>query len=338
MTKRSKKDKKKSKKTNHEDNIAKILKTPRITSKFNLDNELKQGYHMEAINRIMKGANAQVNKKLQQTAESASSKVPVETQGALSIMSRSKIYKLYAGIIFDKPFETQEAFIRAFNIKLNKEGVIDIGDTKFMSQKYLKDHGPTIDIRQATMLPPDTPPKKLKAIEAQPQDLSDYKNEKPPKKREIADIRDDMSNGTSAFVKITPKGEVQYKTAIDAGIAAGMPKGSKGIKVVKLYDKVGHIKGKDGSIWVRRWAKESELTDILNKYDEFKEFHTGKTFDMDKDIEPDDAIEDELKAEVKSWNDEEERKPLTLTPVKDYQEIAAEFAKKYVEKNDLTYI
>jgi hypothetical protein len=306
--------------------------TSRAAPKFNLDKELQQGYHKEAIDRIMKGANAQVNKKVQHTAKSAPTKVPVETQGALTVMSRPKIYNLYAGNIFDKRFASQAAFNRAFNIKLNKEGVIDIGDAKFMSKKYLEDHGPNIDITQATMLPPDTPPKKLKAIEAEPQDLSNYENEKPPKKREIADIREDMLSGGSAYVKITSKGEVLYKTARDAGIAANMSKGSKGYKVNKKYDEVGHIKGKDGSIWVRRLTKESELTEIFNRHDEFKEFHTGETFDIDEDAEPDGAA-----AEEPEDNSDFEEEEIPLSPTKGPQERAQEFAKKYAEENDLIY-
>jgi arsenate reductase-like glutaredoxin family protein len=65
MTKQSKKDKKKdkkkAKKTSHADEIAKIMKTPRASPKFNLDKELRQGYHKEAIDRIMKDANALVS-------------------------------------------------------------------------------------------------------------------------------------------------------------------------------------------------------------------------------------------------------------------------------------
>ena len=236
MTKRGKKDKKKSKKTSHADNIAKIMKTPRATPKFNLNDELKQGYHMESINRTMKGANVQVNKKVQHTAKSIPSKVPVETQGAVTVISRSKIYRLYAGNIFDKRFETQAAFNYAFNLKLNKEGVIDIGDTKFMSHKYLNEHGTDIDIRKPTVLPPDSPPKELKAIEAEPKNLSDYENEKPPKKREVNDIFNDMRSGRSSYVKISRKGGVKHLTAKDAGIAAGLSKGITSYKINQKYE------------------------------------------------------------------------------------------------------
>jgi hypothetical protein len=94
---------------------------------------------------------------------------------------------------------------------------------------------------------------------------------------------------------------------------------------------VGHVKGKDGSIYVRRWTKESELTDIFNKYDGFKEFHTGETFDMDKDAEPDGAA-----AESEDNSDFEEEE-ISLSPTKGHQERAQEFAKKWAEENDLDY-
>jgi len=309
------------------------MKRPRATPKFNLDNELKQGYHMEAINRIMKGANDEVNKKVQHTAKSAPSKVPVETQGALTVMSRPKIYRLYAGNIFDRPFETQAAFNRAFNQLLEKEGVIDIGDAKFMSQKYLKDHGTDIDITKPTMLPPDTPPKKLKVIESEAQDLSDYENEQPPKRREISDIFIDMRSGSSAYVKISKQGEVKHITAKDAGIAAGFSKGTSSYKIGQKYDEKGHIKSKDGSLFMRRQTKENEFIDIVNSQPDFKEFHTGSTFDMDDDaIEEGEAIEGG--AEETSFSDEEEEIPLTISPTKSHAERRAEFAKKYAEENE----
>jgi hypothetical protein len=81
------------------------------------------------------------------------------------------------------------------------------------------------------------------------------------------------------------------------------------------------------------YSCRDEFIDIVNSQPEFKEFHTGATFDMDDDaIEEEETIEGG--AEETSFSDEEEEIPLTISPTKSHAERGAEFAKKWAKENE----